>query len=193
MCTLKNRYAHERHLSTSCAYRVPWSTFFVYDRDVREMGKNRKQRYASMLTETRYSSDTLALMLQEALNFDNNLTMEEFSPFTLGFRLIVNDCVNEMGFVSREEMIESLKNADSQELLNHIQRMHRQIKEKSQKNMERVVDLYYNGGMKDPSTRSFIQMILQKIRKGISSAENEIARIIAEILYGFVTLTALRI
>jgi hypothetical protein len=146
-----------------------------------------------MSKETSYSTDTLAIMLQEALNFDNNLTMEEFSHFNMGFRLIVNDFVNEMGFASREEMIASLKDVDSQEFLDQLSRMHHQIKEKSSKSMERVVDLYYNGGLKDQSTRTFIQMILQKIRKGINSAENEISRIIAEILYGFVTLTALRI
>jgi len=58
--------------------------------------------------------------------------------------------------------------------------------------MSRVVELHFGGGGKDPSVRSITQILLQKLRKGIMTAENEVSRLIAEILYGIVTLATLR-
>jgi saccharopine dehydrogenase-like NADP-dependent oxidoreductase len=146
-----------------------------------------------MSGEMAYNSDLVTRMLQEAFTFDGKFDRAEFSCFRNGFVLTVNEFAREMGYVNREQMMEQLKSCSPDDLLRQIQEINSQLKEKSRTQMARVVELHFNKEGKDQSIRSFLQIMLQKLRKGIQTAENEVSRMIAEILYGIVTLATLRI
>lgn len=140
-----------------------------------------------------YDIETLTKMLQEALTFDGRFESEEFSRFREGFVRTVNDFALEMGYRDREDMLRRLKDGTPEQMLSEIQAINANLKQKSSQQMPKIVELYYGNGMGDQGLRSFIQVMLQKLRKGIATAENEISCLIAEILYGFVTLATLKI
>lgn len=146
-----------------------------------------------MSGEIIYDNELITRMLQEAFTFEGKLNSAEFTRFKEGFIWTVNECARDLGYKNRDEMIYKLTNAENDELLRQIQIINDQLKEKSRKQMARIVDYYYNSANKDQPMRSLTQVLLQKLRKGIATAENEVSRLIAEILYGIVTLATLRI
>lgn len=145
-----------------------------------------------MSGEHLYDNELITRMLQEAFTFDGKFASEEFSRFRDGFVSTVNECAKEMGYRDREEMLQRLGSKSPEELIQQIGDLNSRLKQKSQTQMSRVVELHFGGGGKDPSVRSITQILLQKLRKGIMTAENEVSRLIAEILYGIVTLATLR-
>lgn len=131
-------------------------------------------------------------MLQDALNFDANFVQEEYSPFTAGFRETVDSLSRDLGYSGRDEMLRALMAKNADEGLRQAEALNMRLKERSEKAMQKVVELYYQDSRKEQSLRQIIRLILQKIRKNIVSAESECSRMVAEILYNCVALAALR-
>lgn len=146
-----------------------------------------------MSEENTYNNELVAKMLHDAFTFDGRFQSEEFTRFRNGFASTVDECAKELGYENRDAMIHALRTKKDDELLKQIELINVQLKQKSQNQMAKLLDIYYNSGNKDQSMRSLLQVMLGKLRKSIASAENEVSRLIAEILYGIVTLATLRI
>lgn len=132
-------------------------------------------------------------ILTETLHFEKNFKSEELSGFNSEFREAVNDFMKEIGYMSREEMIEKLSLSGEDEIWEQISVIKQRLKEKSSGSRERIVEIFYNNSIKDQKLRFFLQTTMNKLRTGINNAENEFGKIKAEILYNFITLATLRI
>ncbi|MDQ7824285.1 MAG: hypothetical protein RDV48_15900 [Candidatus Eremiobacteraeota bacterium] len=146
-----------------------------------------------MVTNTASEAERLTGMLQEALTFEGKFSQQELERFREGFRRTVEDFAREMGYRDREEMLRSLSAAPPEELERELILIGKEVKSRSRNHMDKIADIFFNNPCTDYTLRTIIQVLLQALRKRITLAENELSKAIAEMLYGFVTLTALRL
>jgi len=128
----------------------------------------------------------ISSMLHNALYFELSLESSELSCFNAGFRRVVDMIARDMGFDGRDEMQENCRFSSVGELMEFLVRIHQGVEKRRMNSQEAILSLYYGDELL-PSTATIRTLILE-IKRSVERAENEIAKMVMEILYGCVML-----
>jgi hypothetical protein len=126
--------------------------------------------------------EQISSMLVNALYFECSLASSEFSCFKEGFKKAVDMVARDMGYDSRDELQEKCRFQTVGELIEFMLRIHQGVEKRRGASQEAILALYYGDELL-PSTGT-VSAILLQIKECAAKAENEIVRIVMEILYG---------